>query len=108
MIVNLVQQFWDIVPSKNYIVDWFIIRSVVYFIFGSDIKKMGVIKWFQETRSRYLDNQLKEIEVKEKKVAKGSVAEKLDLRIIQSGTAIQNAHRTTLKDNDDEDHIAEK
>lgn len=108
MLVNLVQQLWDIIPSKNCIVDWFIIRSVVYFIFGSDIKKMGVIKWFQEARSRHLDNQLKEIEVEEKKVAKGSVAEKLDLRIIQSGTAIQNAHRTTLKDNDDDDHIAEK
>lgn len=58
--------------------------------------------------TRHLDNQLKEIEVEEKKVAKGSVAEKLDLRIIQSGTAIRNAHRTTLKDNDDDDHIAEK
>lgn len=100
---NLLQQIWNVVePVGGTIIT---LKTIVWFICGTDTKKIGIVKWWQDVYSKHLDNKMKEQDLK---VKENSVAKKLKLDITQSGTAIQNEYKTTSKDNGDEDHIEKR
>lgn len=95
----LLQQVWDVAsPIASTVIP---LKAIAWFICGTDTKKTGVIKWWQDVYSKHLDNKMKKEELKLKK---DSVAKKLKLDITQSGTAIRNERKTTSKDNGDEDY----
>lgn len=102
-LINLLNHIWDFVkPIGGTLIT---LKTIFWFICGTDTKKTGVIKWFQDVYSKHLDNKIKKQDLKLKE---NSVAKKLNLDISQSGNAIQNEHKTNLSSSDDEDHSEEK
>ena len=102
-LINLLNQIWGIAsPVAGTVIT---LKTLFWFIFGTDIKKTGVIKWFQDVYSKHLDNKTKEQDLKLKEK---SVADKLNLDISQSGNAIQNGHKTNSSNSDDENHSERK
>lgn len=102
-LINLLNHIWDFVkPIGGTLIT---LKTIFWFICGTDTKKTGVIKWFQDVYSKHLDNKMKKQDLKLKE---NSVAKKLNLDISQSGNAIQNEHKTNLSSSDDEDHSEEK
>lgn len=102
-LINLLNQIWDFVKPIGG--TFITLKTIFWFICGTDTKKTGVIKWFQDVYSKHLDNKMKKQDLKLKE---NSVAKKLNLDIRQSGNAIQNEHKTNLSSSDDEDHSEEK
>lgn len=102
-LINLLNHIWDFVKPIGG--TFITLKAIFWFICGTDTKKTGVIKWFQDVYSKHLDNKMKKQDLKLKE---NSVAKKLNLDISQSGNAIQNEHKTNLSSSDDEDHSEEK
>ena len=98
-LINLINHIWDFVKPIGG--TFITLKTIFWFICGTDTKKTGVIKWFQDVYSKHLDNKMKKQDLKLKE---NSVAKKLNLDISQSGNAIQNEHKTNLSSSDDEDH----
>lgn len=93
LIIEIIRSLWNDASNFHSVIE---IGGLLYLITGKDFKKMGPIRWCQSVYSSHLDIKLKKLEIKEKE---DSIANKLNLSIKQSGTAIQNEHKRTSSNN---------